>query len=52
MKVLIYLTSVLLFCLSAVSAAPSGVAAGMDLDLIKNIKNYIMPKILKDINSL
>lgn len=34
------------------SAAPAGLAAGMDLSLIKNIKNYVMPTILHDINSL
>ena len=28
-------------------AVPSGAAAGMDLELIKNIKNYIMPKLIK-----
>ena len=33
-------------------AAPAGAAAGMDLDLIKNIKNYVMPTILHDINTL
>ncbi|TNV79283.1 hypothetical protein FGO68_gene12198 [Halteria grandinella] len=46
--------TLLLFALSlsAASAAPAGAAAGMDLDLIKNIKNYVMPTILHDINTL
>jgi hypothetical protein len=38
--------------MSVTSAVPAGAAAGMDLQLIKNIKNYVMPTILKEINSL
>ena len=34
------------------SAVPAGAAAGMDLDLIRNIKNYVMPMILHEINTL
>ena len=33
-------------------AVPAGAAVGMDLLLIKNIKNYVMPAIIRDINSL
>jgi len=35
-----------------VQAVPAGAAAGMDLDLIKNIKNYVMTTIINDINTL
>lgn len=38
--------------LTSVAAVPSGAAAGMDLDLIKNIKNYVMPHIIAEINAL
>ena len=34
------------------TAIPSGAAAGMDLTLVQNIKNYAMPKIIADINNL
>ncbi len=38
--------------LGVTNAVPAGAAAGMDLELIKNIKNYLMPTILKEINTL
>ncbi len=34
------------------SAIKAGAAAGMDLELIKNIKNYVMPSIIDHINAL
>ena len=34
------------------SAVPAGAAAGMDLELVRNIKNYVMPMILHQINTL
>jgi hypothetical protein len=51
---MIKLTLLLFTALAAhsVSCVKSGAAAGMDLDLIKNVKNYVMPKILRDINAL
>lgn len=38
--------------LGSSSAIHAGAAAGMDLELIKNIKNYVMPSIIADINAL
>jgi hypothetical protein len=33
-------------------ASLAGAAAGMDLELVKNVKNYVLPTILTDINTL
>ena len=35
-----------------VSAIPAGAAVGMDIDLIRNVKNYVLPDIIKQINAL
>jgi len=40
------------FFIAPIQSVPSGAAAGMDIDLVKNIKNYVMPTIIKDINAL
>lgn len=48
-KTLLLLVSALA---STTSAIQAGAAAGMDLELIKNIKNYVMPSIIADINAL
>ena len=52
-------TSALLLCLvsslcllPSVTPVPAGAAAGMDIDLIRNIKNYVIPDIINEINSL
>jgi len=36
----------------AVTAVPAGAAAGMDIDLIRNVKNYVIPDIINQINAL
>lgn len=52
-KTLLAKTLLALFSLAGFTlAVPAGAAAGMDLQLIKNVKNYVMPVILKEINSL
>jgi hypothetical protein len=38
--------------LSTVSSVPAGAAVGMDIDLIRNVKNYVLPRIIRDINAL
>ena len=45
------LASLSLFAPS-VSAIPAGAAVGMDIDLIKNVKNYVLPDIINQINAL
>ena len=35
-----------------VSAIPAGAAVGMDIDLIRNVKNFVLPDIIKQINAL
>ncbi len=46
------LLAFLAFLIAPTQSIPSGAAAGMDIDLVKNIKNYVMPTIIKDINDL
>jgi hypothetical protein len=38
--------------LSTVIAVPAGAAMGMDIDLIRNVKNYVLPDIIKNVNAL
>jgi hypothetical protein len=38
--------------ISTTLTVPSGAAIGMDIDLIRNIKNYVVPKIITEINAL
>ena len=40
------------FIVSVAQAVPAGAAAGMDLQLIKDVKNYVMPSIINEINAL
>ncbi len=35
-----------------VTSAPAGVAAAVDTLLVKNVKNYLMPMILRTVNEL
>jgi hypothetical protein len=52
-KHLLTLIALSLSVLTASSVSvPAGAAAGMDLQLIKDIKNYVMPTILNEINNL
>ena len=34
------------------SGVPCGAAAGMDIYLVRNIKNYVIPYIIREINAL
>ena len=40
------------FIANVTQAVPAGAAAGMDLQLIKDVKNYVMPTIINEINAL
>jgi hypothetical protein len=40
------------FLTPSVNAIPAGAAVGMDIDLIKNVKNYVLPDIINHINAL
>ncbi len=51
-RVFAFIALALASLMATVQAVPAGAAAGMDLQLVKNIKNYVMPIILKEINSL
>ena len=48
----ILLITLAAICISYVIMTPAGVAAAIDSELVKNIKNYIVPVILKDINAV
>lgn len=50
MKTILLIT--LAICISTASLTPAGVAAAIDAELVKNIKNYVVPMIIKDINSV
>ena len=39
------------FMTPSVEAVNSGAAVGMDIDLIRNVKNYVIPDIIKQINA-
>ncbi len=51
------LAKILLLAFLAIFASPTqsvpcGAAAGMDIYLVRNIKNYVIPYIIKEINAL
>ncbi len=36
---------------ASVNCVPAGAAAGTDIELIRNVKNYVLPSIIKQINA-
>ena len=55
-KLGLFLAGILAVSLStfapSATAVPAGAAVGMDIDLIRNVKNYVLPDIIKEVNAL
>ena len=48
----LFIVASLLLAVPSASGIQAGAAAGMDLELVKNVKNYVMPSVISYINAL